>query len=427
MGKAVRSNIIIFAMSALPVVLLFIGNPSLIDLSTNYALLTILAKISAFSGLALLTITTILSSRTKRIDRLLGGLDTVYEIHHNKGKISFILLVLHPIFLALREADRVITFLKYFLPGSGWAIDLGKIALTLMAIALIISIYTNVDYENLKIIHKSLGFFMILGGFHAYLTRSNLYNIPPLRYYMMIMLSISTALYINTSLLGNILARKFRYRIISVDRLSVTITRITMNPVDDRLDFKPGQFILIRFEQENFNEVHPFSIVSSPEEDILSICVKSLGDYTSRIKELREGTIAVIEGAYGGFLIKRTSRDQVWIAGGIGITPFLSMLSTIRQRKEEIHLYYSYSNPGDEALVSLIRDRIVNDAIKLTVINTRELGRITVDRIISEYPDYKEKSYCICGPSAMNKDFLNKLRNAGVPVDYIDLEYFNLL
>jgi predicted ferric reductase len=427
MRRALRSNIIIYSFTALPVVLLIIGNPSLADLSTYYAVLTILAKITAFSGLALLAITVVLSSRIKTVDRILGGLDTVYEIHHDKGKIAFVLLFLHPIFLALREVDQLLPFIKYFLPGSGLAIDLGKIALTLMAIALLISIYIEIDYEVLKKIHRSLGLFMVLGGFHAYLTRSNLYNIPILRYYMMILLSISTLLYLNTSLFGNILAKKFKYRVRGVARLSETITKITMEPDDEALEFKPGQFILIRFKQENFDEIHPFSIVSSPEEDNLSICVKKLGDYTSRMHELEENTLAIIEGAYGGFLIKRTSREQILIAGGIGLTPFLSMLSAINQQKLSVHLYYSYGDPGDDSLVDLIRERIMGDSVKLSVIDTREIGRITVERIIREYPDFREKSYCICGPSAMNRDFEQKLREAGVPIEQIDLEYFKLL
>jgi ferredoxin-NADP reductase len=77
--------------------------------------------------------------------------------------------------------------------------------------------------------------------------------------------------------------------------------------------------------------------------------------------------------------------------------------------------------------VDLIRERITDGSVQLSVIDTREIGRITVDRIIREYPDFKDKTYCICGPSAMNEDFEHKLREAGVPLEQIDLEYFKLL
>jgi predicted ferric reductase len=327
----------------------------------------------------------------------------------------------------LREADRVLSLFGYFLPGSGWAIDLGKVALTLMGISLLVSMFADIDYESLKKIHKFLGLFMILGGFHAYLTRSNLYNLPLLRYYTMILLTASTALYLNTSLMGNVLAKKFKYEVKKVNRLSDTITQIIMEPVEEPMEFEPGQFVFTRFRQDNFDEVHPFSIVSSPDEKDLSICVKSLGDYTSRMRDLEEGTLAIVEGAYGGFLVKRRTPEQIWIAGGIGITPFLSMLSEVKRWKFRVHLYYSYSASGDESLIGLIRDRADDDSIKLTVLNTREIGRITVDRIMRDYPDFKEKSYCICGPSAMNEEFKIKLRRAGVPIENIDLEYFQLL
>jgi len=101
------------------------------------------------------------------------------------------------------------------------------------------------------------------------------------------------------------------------------------------LQFNPGQFVFISFNQESLSESHPFPISSGPDENLLRITIKNLGDYTKTLTEkLQKGTIAKIEGPYGVFSYKNTpNENQIWIAGGIGITPFVSFIKDMFKKR----------------------------------------------------------------------------------------------
>ena len=105
-----------------------------------------------------------------------------------------------------------------------------------------------------------------------------------------------------------------------------------MVPAGRPMAFLPGQFVFVDFHQDGISaETHPFSIASTPGQTTLEVVVRSLGDYTSRLMGLKPGAMARVEGPFGRFTYHRhRNRDQIWIAGGIGITPFMSMVQDAR-------------------------------------------------------------------------------------------------
>ena len=88
---------------------------------------------------------------------------------------------------------------------------------------------------------------------------------------------------------------------------------------------------------------HPFTISSAPHEDVVRVTVKALGDYTSRLQELIEpGMPAVIGGPHGRFSHWRGTERQVWIAGGVGVAPFLSWLRALDgQLPHRVDFFYT--------------------------------------------------------------------------------------
>ena len=86
--------------------------------------------------------------------------------------------------------------------------------------------------------------------------------------------------------------------------------------------FCPGQFLILQIEGTYPKEAHPFTIASTPTQKDLSISVKAVGDFTSRLSEIETPSAALIDMPYGTFIfLKYPGGEMVFIAGGIGITP----------------------------------------------------------------------------------------------------------
>lgn len=132
-------------------------------------------------------------------------------------------------------------------------------------------------------------------------------------------------LYLYHAILRPVLRRLGARPVIKATKLSESIVEIEMNR--GTLRHRAGQFAYFRFLSPLCGRAeHPFSISSAPSADTLSITVKALGDYTKKLFSLVPGTPVLIDGPYGVFTADNSSGPLLLLAGGIGITPFLSMI-----------------------------------------------------------------------------------------------------
>jgi predicted ferric reductase len=117
--------------------------------------------------------------------------------------------------------------------------------------------------------------------------------------------------------------RRYDYTVDSVDRLNQTTLHVVLAPVADSLTFEAGQFVFVAFGGPASWERHPFTVSSAPQDRHLQLSIKTLGDYTQHLYEtLQPGVPAIVGRAFGMLDYRKAGSSQVWIAGGIGITPF---------------------------------------------------------------------------------------------------------
>jgi predicted ferric reductase len=142
---------------------------------------------------------------------------------------------------------------------------------------------------------------------------------------------------------------------------------------------------------------------------------------------LQPGAQAFVDGPYGQFDYKSGARDQVWIAGGIGVTPFISW---IRDLEEElpyrIDFYYTTAVPQE----TLFREEIEKAAaghpvLRVHISHSSEDGRLTLDKIAATSGEVTGKDIYICGPVAMLEAFRGALLDRGVKAARIHYEEFN--
>lgn len=396
---------------------------------------TSLGQLAGILGLVFFSLATILSARIKIFDRIFGGINRAYIEHHKIGKIAFFLIIAHPISFAIGIAS--ISFkeaILFLIPGAGkWEINFGIFALWLLVLLLIITFYREnlrIKYRAWKLSHWFLGVAFGFGITHAYLIRSDISENIFLRYYIFTLSSLGAISFLYRSVFGKLLVKRFDYTVKEIKSLKENIIEISLEPKNKALKSTPGQFIFISFLSSAVSrEVHPFSISSGENEQILRITPKSLGDYTSLLRNLKIGDSAKIEGPYGRFSYRNfKNRNQIWVAGGIGITPFLSMIRSLKANEDYLIDFYYSANSADEFIFEDEIKKIGenNKNIKITFWNASERGFISAWEIKKAVGDFLGREIFVCGPPVMMNALKKQFKDLGVKKENIHSEEFSI-
>ena len=193
----------------------------------------------------------------------------------------------------------------------------------------------------------------------------------------------------------------------------------------------PGQFIFISFFQKGLSkEEHPFSISSSKYEDEIKITIKVLGDYTQQLlNTLEPGAIAKIEGPFGSFSYENYSnKNQIWIAGGVGVTPFMSFVKSINPESGyNIKLFYCVKKEDEAIYLNLLKQYVqsFNNLLQLIPFYSEEKGHINIEHIYQVIPNLNEYDFYICAPPRMIQSLRQEFISAGITNEHIHSEEFN--
>jgi predicted ferric reductase len=207
--------------------------------------------------------------------------------------------------------------------------------------------------------------------------------------------------------------------------------------------FDPGQFGWIAVGRSPFSITqHPFSFSSAadtPDGGTISITIKAAGDFTKTIPSVALGTRVYLDGPHGVFSMdRRQAPGYVFIAGGVGVTPFYSMLATMKERDDvrPVTLFYA-SAKWDEVI---LRDQLADleaTMPNLTIVHVLsrpepswegESGRITTEVLRRHLPpQFRRYEYLICGATQMMDAMEDALVDADVPAGQISSERFDMV
>ena len=420
----------IYAACFLTILLWVISAPLSSRISSLYNILTSIGQILGLLGITLFATNLITSSRLKILEVYFGGLDFIYRKHHNTGSIIFVLLIFHPLILSLRYLffslkDTAIFFLPTFsdIPKS-----LGIVAFLLLNFLLVITFYFALRYHIWKFSHKFLGVSFMIGALHSVLIPSDIARSVSLKIWIIFISIFAILAYIYRFYKENF-DWNFSHIVKNVKTIG-EITEISMQSKRNNIDFKPGQFAFFAFKQAGFSsEDHPFSFTSFPGDKELRIAVKADGDYTEEMKNLKAGATVRIEGPFGKFYHNPlVNKDQIWIAGGIGITPFLSMLNILENNNEvKVHLYWSVSKTNEAVYFAELDGlKKKNNNFNFTLVVTEKQKRITAEFIKKLDRDLKNKEIFLCGPSKMMKELRKQFIELEINPVRIHSEEFSL-
>ncbi len=236
--------------------------------------------------------------------------------------------------------------------------------------------------------------------------------------------------------------KKSPYVLTAIQKETHDIWALTLSSSKGKsMNFEAGQFGYLAIEQKGFSkEFHPFTIASSPNVSNISILIKELGDYTSNLNQVQVGSRVLLDGPYGTFKPLRTTVEElVFIAGGVGITPFLASLDVLKESTpdQKVTLIYGVRTQAD-----LIKSSYFEELEQLMP-NFRYIPVLSDDDAwagdqgfidqpcLENYaacedsePSHQTKAYFICGPPLMIKLVTRSLKRMHVPPKYIHVEQF---
>lgn len=404
--------------------------------STQYSLFSLLGRLSAITGVILYSVAFVLNTRWRFTAKLFGGLNRTYIAHHRVGGLAFIFLLLHPLLLASRfvfvDNQFAISQLLPALKPYDFAFNAGIFALWLTIGLLIVTFYVKLPYHIWLWTHRVLGLSFLIAGIHVFLISSDVSRDMPTRIYILTWIAVGLIAFAYRVLFHKFLVQRRKMRVSAISQTTSGVFIITLESSDNKpFDFMSGQYIFIKFLQPGFpKEEHPFSIASKISPTKIQLGVKGLGDFTKRLSELKPGAKAQVEGAFGTFSFMRSpNKKQLWLAGGIGITPFLAMAQDLANHPEfGVAMVYSVAKRQELIGGKLTRNIQAKGNFQLfEYVNEEKEGRyLDINYVAANIPDFKEREVFICGPPPMMKSMRAQLKSHGVKNKHIHTEEFSL-
>ncbi len=308
---------------------------------------TFLREISvalAFGGLAVLGLQLLLTARIGWLKAPLR-IDAVYHFHRQISLVAFALVVAHPVLLVLDDPG-VLRLLD--VTSAPWRSRFAVAALTLFAVLLTLSYFRQrigIGYELWRRSHGLLAVVMLTSAvLHVELV--GWYVNTPLKRELWVVYPVVWVLALSWArLLKPALLLSSPWSVESVRPENGRAWTVTLKPTAAPIRFDPGQFVWLHLGRSPFAMAeHPFSIASSAEHRAtIELTIKELGDFTGSIGAVEPGQKAYVDGPYGQFSIDRhRAASYVFIAGGVGITPIMSMLRTMADRTDQRPLTLVY-------------------------------------------------------------------------------------
>lgn len=215
-----------------------------------------------------------------------------------------------------------------------------------------------------------------------------------------------------------------RFTVVSVEKTARDIYSVVITGQNIRdFMYRPGQYATWRFLTPSlWYEAHPFSFSSTPGTNTLRVTVKASPDLIKRIVALKPGSPVMIDGPRGNFTADRTETNQaVLVAGGIGITPFLSNIRHLLNQGKKVSLLYAVRSVEDIAFRDEL-ERLEAMGLRINCFIDDRNQRIT-DDVIKKVASPNATVY-ICGPDGMSRALVKQFKHHGVPSSQIITERF---
>ncbi|WP_114971246.1 ferric reductase-like transmembrane domain-containing protein [Rhodoferax ferrireducens] len=395
-----------------------------------FALRSSLINYSGILGIGVMSVAMILAIRPVLFEPYLGGLDKMYRLHKWLGISGLVIAVIHwmwaqvPKWLVgsglierpvrIRAPEETVAIFKYFQSQRGLAESMGEWAFYAAVLLIILALMKRFPYRHFFKTHRLLAIVYLFLVFHSVvLMKFGFWGeaIGPVMAVLMIGGSVAALA---------VLFRRVGQSRQAVGEIEAIAHHKDLQVIEVTIQFKgrwagheAGQFAFVTFDEKE--GAHPFTISSAWNNDgRIAFIIKGLGDYTHTLPTtLKAGDVVKVEGPYGRFNFGGSKPRQIWVGGGIGITPFVARMKTLANQPDgtTIDLFHTTAVLDETAIGKLQRDALAANVRLHVLVDARD-GRLSTERICEAVPQWQSADIWFCGPTgfgqALRKDFIAK-------------------
>lgn len=363
----------------------------------------------------------LLSTRLRPLEIMFSGLDRMYRWHRWSGALAVATVFLH---------TQIVDDVKG-IPGASRKVakaaeELAGTAETFLYILVIASVIRWVPYRWWRHTHKLMYPVYIVACAHFYTASKPFGNGEAWgRYYSTAMI-IGILAGAHRLIWRDMIKRGRPYRVTSINRGSRYLD-IALAPQGSPLRHEAGQFAFLKSSSKGLSEPHPFTIASGPSRSDLRFVMRTDGDWTSKFsQQIAIGDLVTVEGAFGRShpIPRRRDGEVLWVAGGVGITPFLSALDELgaHPRTPPPHLFYAVPNIDEAIALPELEAAHRSGVIQLHLHISQEGTRLTENDITSAFgPDGLSRAHVVmCGPGGLLRSMSRAAQQCGASAIHIE-------
>ena len=368
--------------------------------------------------------------------------DVIYHLHRQISLLAVALVVAHPLILFAVRPELIALLNSFTAPWRARFAALSTYSLIVLVAMALWRAQWKIRYETWHVLHIVLALTAVAAGL-AHMVGWSVYLEAPWKRALWIGLTIfwiGLLFYVRIAKPLFQLRRPYRVSEVRPER-GDTVTLAMIPDGHAGFRFEPGQFGWLTLWGSPFQITgHPFSFSSSAADagGRVEMTIRGLGDFTSRIASAKPGQRLFLDGPYGAFTADSASADMlVLIAGGIGVTPMMSIVRTFADKGDTRPLLLLYgSRTYDEITFREELEELAGRA-QLKVVHvlrnphegwSGESGYVDVE-IFRRYlpPPYAGHEYFICGPDVMMDGIERALGELDVPMSRYHSERYSFV
>jgi predicted ferric reductase len=382
-----------------------------------------------YSGLAMMGLQFGLTARFRFVTELWGE-DVIYHFHRQISLVAVGLVVAHPlILLAVRPELREIPDFGE-VPWGARSAFLSMFCVIALVVTALWRLKLRIRYEIWHVAHIVLALTAVTAGLLHMLGWSFYLGDPWKRALWIVLPILWLGLLFYVRIVKPLFLLRRPYRVAEIRKERGDTWTLVMQPDGHPgLRFRPGQFGWLTLWGSPFKITgHPFSFSSSAAatDGRIEMSIRNLGDFTGGIRNVPVGQRVHLDGPYGAFTIGNPADMHVLIAGGIGITPMMSMIRTLADQGDKRPVILFYASRDWDSIIFREELETLKARLDLTIVQvlanpptdwSGERGFITAETLKRHLPaPHANHEYFICGPDVMMDAIERALGELKVPI-----------